>query len=360
MILSQFRCWSYREFELDAPFVYVCGPNGSGKTSLLEAVGFLSTGRSFRGGDDAECVHWGREGFSLRAETDGTVQGVDVSSLALAYRSSRKEGPRKVARLNDDVLSRLSDLRRYFPTVVFSPGDLRLIRGGPRNRRRFLNDLLSHMNPDYLEAYREYEQARRQRNSLLKRSSPDELLLEQYEETMGETGAVIVQCRKDVVEPLEAYLRKHLRDVDSEMSRTLEIRYTPDVSEASCAEELSRLFRDERPRALERGHTTIGPHRDDWMIHLEGRPADRFASQGEVRSLLVGLKIAEASIIIKKCNNTPLLLLDDLESELDVDRRRRFLHRVREFPSQVLITGTRSPAPDASREADRIIRLKAG
>jgi len=357
LVVSQFRCWSYREFDLPGTLVYFAGPNGAGKTSLLEAVGFLSSGRSFRGARDRDCVQWERGGFSLRASTEGRAGGEAVDSLALAYREESGSDPHKVARVNDRVLPRLSALRRHLPTVVFSPEELRILEGGPDGRRRFLNDVLSHLHPGYMEAYRRYEEARRQRNSLLKRPAPDELLMEQYEATMAESGRTVIERRRELVEPIEQALVEGLEPVDRPLSEGLTFRYDPDVSEPAS---LTRILREERASARERGYTTLGPHRDDWMILLNGRPADRFASRGELRTLLLGLKIAQASIIIKRLETTPVLLLDDLESELDRGHRRRFLERVRGFPSQVLMTGTRLSGPDASMEADRIIPLEAG
>lgn len=355
LVVSQFRCWSYREFDLPSDTVYFAGPNGSGKTSLLEAVGYLSRGRSFRRARDHECVQWGRGGFSLRGDTE--VPDADSpGSLSVAYRSGG-EGPRKVARLNDELLPRLSLLRRHFPTVVFSPRELRVLQDGPARRREFLNDLLSQRHEDYLEHYRAYEKARRQRNSLLKRPDPDELLMDQYERTMARDGRRIMERRRAVISPLEEGLREHLSPVNSDLSESLSLRYDPDVT---SPEDYRGVLREERSRARERGHTTVGPHRDDWMIHLDGRQADRFASRGEVRILLLGLKITQASLIMKALNTSPILLLDDLESELDREHRERFQDRLREVPSQVLITGTRRSGPDGSLEADRIIRLETG
>ncbi len=354
-MVSQYRCWSYREFDLPPETVYFSGPNGSGKTSLLEAVGYLSRGRSFRGARDGECVQWGRQGFSLRGEITSD-EATDSKSLSLAYRTEGKD-PSKVARLNDEVLPRLSALRRHLPTVVFSPRELRVIEDGPSRRRGFLDDLLSHRHGDYLQRYRSYEKARRQRNSLVKRPDPDEVLLDQYERTLASDGRYLIERRRSIIDPLQAGLRKQLSSVNPDLSDSLEIHYDPDVP---APEELREVLRAERSVALERGHTTRGPHRDDWMVHVDGRAADRFASRGEVRILLLGLKITQASLILESSNKAPILLLDDLESELDSTHRGRFLDRLREVPSQVLITGTRRSGPDASLEADRIIRLETG
>ena len=356
LTLSQFRCWTYREFSFSPGINYVEGPNASGKTSLLEAVHYLSTGRSFRANRDSTCVQWESDVFSIRGTFDGPSGESQELSLSYGERSSSGRSRKKVAKRDGEFVGKISGLRRTFVTLVFTPDELSVLKDGPGERRRFLDDLLAVLDEDYLETLRNYKNTRDQRNSLLKNPSPDPTLLRQYEEQLAETGHDIIRAREALVPPLGERFRDYAeRLLDDAADLTLE--YEPDVASGHLEETL----KDSRDRDLERGFTTRGPHRDDWMVYRAGRPVDRFASQGELRTLLLALKLAANSVIINRISKEPLLLLDDVESELDSTRQERILSLLHESPSQVITTGT--GALDTAllgESSDRILTLKAG
>jgi DNA replication and repair protein RecF len=355
LTLSQFRCWTYREFSFSTGINYVEGPNASGKTTLLEAIHYLSTGRSFRTSRDTTCVNWEADVFEIRG-VFGVPAG-DSVELSLSYgdRDSSGRSRKKVAKRNEDFVEKISELRREFITLIFTPDEMSVLKEGPENRRRFLDDLLAVLDPDHLEALRTYETNRKHRNSLLKNSSPDPTLLRQYERRLVETGREIIRAREEVLPALggrfSSYAEELLGETDS-----LELEYDPDVGGGDLEETLE----NSRDRDLERGFTTRGPHRDDWMVYREGRSVDRFASQGELRTLLLALKVSVNFLIIKRLSKEPILLLDDLESELDSTRRSRFLSLLHDGPSQVIVTGTGGLESSLSGESsDRILSLEA-
>lgn len=350
LTVSQFRNWDYREFELSPTMNYFVGPNGSGKTSVLEAIQFLSTGRSFRSNRDQDCVQWGTGSFSIR----GGFRDEPLDSISISYRQ-RGGRPRKLAKVDGDALSRLSELRGRFPVVLFAPDHLQILKQGPERRRQWLDGMLSMLEPQYMDTLRSYDEARQQRNELLKKPSYDNVLMESYEETMARTGREITRSRKRLLERLQSPLKERLHTIAGERFSELDLEYRPDVSSDTDMEE---LFQQERSSAQRRGYTTRGPQRDDWMVLREGRPVDRFASQGELRILLVSLKLSEAWIIIKELDREPSVLLDDLESELDETHCRRCLRQVRELPYQVLVTGTHPPSSDAPVDPQQIITLQ--
>ncbi|MGM0381322.1 MAG: DNA replication/repair protein RecF, partial [bacterium] len=196
--VSQFRCWSYRQLQFDREITYLVGPNSSGKTTLLEAVNYLSTGRSFRTRRDGRLIKWGNSYYSIRGEFE---EG-PVRSIAVSYEDSPSRAFKQV-KVDDELLSRLSGLQGLFPVVLFSPEQLNVLTGSPKNRRQFLNQLISQYSKEYLEKLKEYKGALHQRNSLLKKNSPDTTLLETYEKKMAQTAVYIYQQREKLLAELQ-------------------------------------------------------------------------------------------------------------------------------------------------------------
>lgn len=361
LVLSQFRCWTYRELHFSEGINYLKGPNASGKTSILEAINYLSTGRSFRATHDKTCVQWGKDSFSLRAvyekHADEANPGSHSLSLSYGAESSNHQDKRRIVKLDDEFVEKLSDLRRVFMTVVFVPDDLGILKDGPSRRRAFVDDLLIRTQEDYLKWIKNYEETRKQRNSLLKSPSTDHVLLDQYDEKLAEVGRRIVEARSRVIPEVEEKVKENaiilLDDVDKE---TLSLEYDPDVPPG---ETLGNVLEESRGNDLEKGYTTRGPQRDDWTLKIKGRSVARFASQGQLRALLLTLKLAANSVIIKRISKVPILLLDDVESELDDDRQNQVLTLLRNCSSQVLITGTGHLNFSADGESETILTLKA-
>ncbi len=305
----------------------IAGPNGHGKSNLLEAVHFLALAHSGRTRKDKELIAWDAPedaGFVIRGE--GAIGGrPHVQSLE--YR----EGGARV-KVAGEESRRLGDLLGHFLLTAFAPEDLDLVRGGPQERRRFLDVLLCQLDPSTLEVLRRYRTALRQRNAALRWNlrGEEESLLDAYEATLGEAGGEIVFRRRMWVEklaPAAAAFHREMAGESADGAEALSLRLTggTDTSESpsSLAETLVARLRESRARDRENGLTSVGPHRDDLLLLTDQKPARDFASQGQKRSVALALKLAAASLLEESSGMPPILILDDVFAELDPGRRER-------------------------------------
>jgi DNA replication and repair protein RecF len=301
----------------------IAGPNGHGKSNLLEAVHFLALAHSNRTRKDKELIAWDAPedaGFVIRGE--GTVGGrAHVQSLEYREGGSRV----KVA---GEESRRLGDLLGHFLLTAFAPEDLDLIRGGPQERRRFLDVLLCQLEPDALEVLRRYRTALRQRNAALRWSlrGEEEALLDAYEATLAEAGGEIVFRRRKWLEKLAPAATGFHREIGGGAEAlTLALTGKGDFTESpsSLAEMMVARLRESRLKDRENGLTSVGPHRDDLLVLLDQKPARDFASQGQKRSAALALKLAAANLLEEASGMPPILILDDVFAELDPGRRER-------------------------------------
>lgn len=333
LVCSQFRCWSYRDQSFPGSIAYIQGPNGSGKTSLLEAIAFLSNGRSFLTHKSRECIQHDHKQFSLRGE----FVDAPVDSISMRYQVSGQSAQRLV-KVDDEPLQRLSQLQDKIATLYFHSDDLLTLRKGPSRRRRLLNEVLSRTDPGYIQHLQHYQKARKQRNSVLKGHTPDDQLLDSLEQTMSDHAKPIVETRAKLFPQLQPLLREEHKKLVNQNPGQLNIVYQPDLEEG---EQIYQQFQQERPRAKQRGYTTIGPQRDDWQITIDGREAGTYASRGELRTLVFALKFALSEAIMDSAGQWPILLFDDMVSDLDQQHIRKVLKRADKHPFQLIFTGTR-------------------
>lgn len=346
--LSSFRNHNYAEFEFDPGVNLITGPNGSGKTAVLEAVHYLSLGRSYRARYDREVVNWNGESFSTRGEFDDS----NVDSIALEYQLKRSDGSKKQVLVDDSPLAKLSRLQGLFPTVLYYPTLINLPVGSPENRRKFMNRLLGQIDHEYIDFLNSYRKALDQRNSLLKQPSPDELLLEQYESRMAESSREIRATREGLADQLNELFCQEGSEIGSDLLSRLKLEYSCDLGED---EDLAGMYELERQRAVERGYTTLGVHRDDWeIVDPRGRSLKEFVSRGELKLVLLALKFTEARYLAEHVGLTPAFLADDFVAELDESRQGTVLNRVRELDLQFICTGV---GPLRAGKPDRIIDL---
>jgi DNA replication and repair protein RecF len=317
------------------------GDNGSGKTSLLEAVHVALTGRSQRRAPNDVMLHKAAEFFRVAAEVSlGNV----VARSEFAFAAGR---PRTL-KLNNNPVRSLAELLEEFAVVSFAPEDLQLVLGAPATRRAAVDFILSTGSAAYLAALSHYHRAILQKNRLLKalqRSWPrgaDNSELDSFNAQIVEHGVKVMQARR-------AYSREttdDLRAVYSQLSDNGEagsVRYVPSVEQTESGSWSDAFERElgassERERIL--GAAQVGPHRDDWQLALAGRPARQFASQGQARSLAIAMKLAGFRYLERVRGDTPILLFDEIFGELDLGRGRRLLQLVGEY-AQALITSVR-------------------
>jgi DNA replication and repair protein RecF len=358
LALTDFRCYSTVDLSLPTGVTVVSGANGEGKTSLLEALSWAATTHSFRGVPDAALVRSGAEAAFVRM----TVREPDREQLMEA--EIRAVGRNRV-RLNRHPLGRARDLLGLVRVTVFAPDDLQLVKGGPAERRAYLDDLLVAVAPRYDAVRTEFDRVLKQRNALLREGlrGPDaESTLVVFDEQLVRAGSELVRGRLRLTTRLLPAVREAYRGLAGAADE-VDADYEAEWAEGSVtptADDVEPLLRAaleaRRAAEVDRGVTLVGPHRDEWRVRLAGLDARTHASQGEQRTLALGLRLAGHKVCAEVIGTEPVLLLDDVFSELDPARAEAL---VSELPAgQTLIT-TASAVP-GSIHPDRRLRVHEG
>jgi DNA replication and repair protein RecF len=346
LYVKNFR--NYREATVEAPpgLIFVVGPNGAGKTNLLEALHFVAVGRSFRTSRDRDL---------LRCDTSEplTVRATVHSSRGEQTFELTYDGTAKRAALNGEVLPRLLDYVGNLPLVAFGPDDLALVKGDPAARRRFLDVWLNQESRDYRYTLHRYYTVLRSRNALLARGAPASER-EPFDHDLVTSGAHLTRLRAAAGEALAPQAAAAYRELAPE-EEDLAVAYVSALSSAAGTEEeiASRFGRELaalREEETRRGQTLLGPHRDDLDLRLQGREARRFASEGQQRTAALSLRLAQFRLLARGRGEAPLLLLDDVASELDASRQSR-LGRALEGAEQTWLTST-EPLAEVEPEAN--------
>jgi DNA replication and repair protein RecF len=350
--LTDFRSYQAAEVTLADGVTAILGSNGQGKTNLLEALGYLATLDSFRGAPPEALIRAGAATAVIRAE--GATESREVlieAELAL--------GGRGRVYVNKQRLQRSRDLLGVLRVSIFSPDDLDLVKDGPSGRRRFLDDTLVSLHRRYDQLRSDVERVLRQRNTLLKQCAGGSRLdesaaftLDVWDTKLAEAGQALAHARRDLVERLGPKLRDAYGAVAGLEKADVEAVYEAPWLDEGLATALARVRREE----LRRGVTLVGPHRDELDLRIAGLPARTHASQGEQRSLALALRLAAHDVVTTDTGTPPVLLLDDVFSELDPDRSDALLQHLP--PGQTLLT---SAAGLPSRaKPDKILRIDAG
>lgn len=355
--LHDFR--SYRQVLLTPPrgaTVFV-GENGAGKTNLLEAVHLCCLGRSHRTANDREMIRTGQETCAVQVRVQ-RADGVDEVGVRLFMPTAKK---RKVLHINGKTASRTGELMGHVTCVMFSPEDLDIVRGAPAGRRRFLDMLLSQCGAGYYYALQTYNSALKQRNALLHdiaRGQARAATLEVWDEQLAQAAVPVVKARQYAAQALDALARGHYAHIGGRENEVFSLRYMGHLAESAApAEDLLRLLRERREEDLRRVTTTAGPHRDDLLLMLSEADMRAFASQGQMRTAVLSLRLSELDMLTRRQGEAPLLLLDDVLSELDAGRRMRLLERIGGI--QTLLTCTDlSDLTGAKPEA--VLRVQEG
>lgn len=325
--LRHFRSFNSGSFELSPGVNIVVGPNASGKSNLLEALLVLTRGNSYRA-RDSELVQFSKPWARLDARlVSGGQRAVKISLDPLAGKSFELDGK---------TLHRLSHATRL-PVVLFEPDHLRLLSGGPERRRDYLDDLLEQTIAGYGTTRRKYRRALAQRNTLLKNPGVAAGQIFPWDLRLSELAGQIVRARSDLTEKLNGEigrLYKNLAGNKTRLDLAYQKRWSPENYETKLLKELENNLAKDRLR----GFTGDGPHREDLLVLFNDRPAQEVASRGEVRTAVLALKIIELNILETARGITPLLLLDDVFSELDGRRRHALTDHLASY--QTFITTT--------------------
>jgi DNA replication and repair protein RecF len=336
--LTDFRCYHTAQLALPVGVTAVLGENGQGKTSLLEGIAWAALGRSFRGVPDAALVRTGAEQAILRVAIE------EAGGRARSVEAEIRVATRNRVLVDRHPLHRTRDLLGALRVTVFAPDDLELVKAGPAHRRDYLDELLVSVAPRYAAAHADYDRVLRHRNALLKggvRDGDARTTLEVFDDQLVTAGAELVRGRLRLVARLGPAVDEAYRDLAGEGAR-VDTRYEADWAEGGAPdsdavpEALRAALERLRRRELERGTTLVGPHRDEWRLLVGGLESRTHASQGEQRTLALSLRLAGHRVVAETVDDDPVLLLDDVFSELD-DQRSRAL--VKCLPgAQTLVT----------------------
>ena len=337
--LTTLECAPHERFNVFA------GPNGQGKTNILEAIYLLSAVKSFRPQTNAELIEFGQPEALLEARVD---RGGHERVVRIEIGTKGKR-----VFLNNNPVRNLSDFFGTLNVVMFGPEDITLMKGSPSGRRRFIDRAIFNAHPAFGSESMHYDEVLKQRNALLKTPRPDPALMAVYDEQLIQYGAQLIERRLDFLSHFEPVLQRVFRlifdpsfevDLSYEMSWREEGDDTPvDMAQtrAQIESELARALDARATEERDRGHTLVGPHRDDLKATLNQRDVRAFASQGQHRALVLAMKSAQIAYLEERFHFAPILLLDDVSSELDRARNRflfDFLHDRME--GQVFITTT--------------------
>ncbi|HVL07421.1 MAG TPA: DNA replication/repair protein RecF [Acidimicrobiales bacterium] len=347
--LHDFRNYESADLSLPAGLTVVRGDNGEGKTSLLEAAGYLATLASFRGVPSEALVRDGATQAVVRGEGER-------NGRQLLVEAEIAPGGRGRVAVNKQRLRRSSDLLDALRVSVFAPDDLELVKGGPSARRRYLDDTLVALSPKHEATRRDLDRILRQRTALLRQSggrlTPDiATTLDVWDSKLVAAGEALADARAALVADLEPALAKAYADL-SPTRGVATAGYDAPWRATGLAAALAEARNDE----LRRGVCLVGPHRDDLTLRINAMPARTHASQGEQRSVALALRLAAHRLVADTLDDVPILLLDDVFSELDPDRTDNLLHHLP--PGQAVLT-TAGPLP-AGAEPEQLVTVTGG
>ncbi|HLQ73876.1 MAG TPA: DNA replication/repair protein RecF [Bacillota bacterium] len=342
--LRNYRNYDQADLTFDDKVNVIIGENAQGKTNLMESIYVLALTRSYRTPRERELIRWGQDFAKIKGRVMKRKRSIPLEIII-----TRKG---KKAKLNRLEQQRLSDYIGAFNVVMFAPEDLTLVKGPPQVRRRFIDMELGQIQPSYIFHLGQYQKVLRQRNHLLKdlqrQQSVDRTMLEVLTEQLVEHAATILERRFIFLD----LLRSWARDIHSQISRqleTLDIEYNAsiDVSEDDNKEKISHIyfnqFNEIQKREIDRGTTLIGPHRDDLTFYINNKDVHVYGSQGQQRTTALSIKLAEIELINNEIGEYPILLLDDVLSELDHYRQSHLLNtiqgKVQTFVSTTSVDG---------------------
>lgn len=349
--VANFRNYGQEEIRFSENTNVIYGNNAQGKTNLLEAVYLFSHGKSHRTKSDTELVSFGRDFARLALEFS------DKDRDYRAVMHLEANGKKRV-KINNVPITKLSMLMQYLNVVMFSPEDLEIIKGAPQVRRRFLDEAISQLYPVYLKTLISYHKNLAQKNNLLKKlrlqGKTEDAMLSVWNEQIAEDGSRIMEHRRDFVSAITGFAKEIHKNISGEV---LDLVYTPSIECDIINKEsfLSKLT-DVQSREIENGSSLYGIQRDDLRLYINDKEVKTYASQGQQRTVVLSLKMAQMENINEVRGEYPVLLLDDIMSELDITRRRFLTEKIR--GKQVIITCT--DTEEEISDGTKLFKVEAG
>ena len=328
--IKNFRNHSYLTYDFSNKMNIFVGENGVGKTNLIEAIYYLSLARSFKTSDDQELIQHGKQTASI----DAKIASKDIShKIKVAF---TKEG-RKII-VDGKPIAKLSELSRLINIIIFEPKDVMIFKGLPKERRNYLDVSISKKSTPYLGYISQYEKLLKERNTLLKQDKIDETLLETLTEMMIKLSGPIVSYRQQYIKDINGVLNKIIRALTSERM-SAKIIYQPFIPyDDEFEEHAKEAFAKFKETDIKKKSTSLGVHREDFIMLLNEKDISSYGSQGENRIVALALKLSPFFLIDDK-DKRPVIILDDVMSELDLNNQQRLIHFLKKF-EQVFITST--------------------
>ena len=333
LTLKNFKSYSAETFSFHDRFNLIIGENAQGKTNLLEAIHFLLAFKPFKQLRSEEVMSFGSSECRLKGEIQ-SPSGFDEINILLNENH-------KTLKLNGKIIYKTSNVSGRYNVVTFLPTDIDLVKGSPQGRRRYLDTLICSIDPAHLRDLKLYQRALSQRNAILVKSSSLTLdKIEVWDEQLAEIGSQVISRRLKFINKIKPQLNKIYKET-SGLDQEIGIDYQSSIDlnsniELSFKDELAQKFDQDKKRF----HTTVGPHRDQISFSISDKDASTYASQGEAKNLALALKVSEIEMIRQVLGKVPILLLDDITSELDGTRKKFLFKLLENFPGQIFITTT--------------------
>lgn len=326
--LENFRNYTNQEIIFNNGINVIYGNNAQGKTNILEAIFLCSMGKSFRTNKDKELVKINE----------------DFAKINIEYEKSDRKGKieyiisdKKNISINGVKIKKLSELLGNINSIIFSPDDMEILKDGPQKRRKFLNMLISQLRPRYLFNLNDYNKTLEQRNNYLRQikyENKPKNMIDIWNEKLANHAQIIYEYRKKFVDKLLKKIVNIHKNITNN-SEQININY---ISEFKNKEEYIKKLNEKLNKDIERGYTSTGIHRDDFEVYINGKNINLYGSQGQFRTAILSLKLSELYVIYDEVGEYPILLLDDFMSELDENRRKKFVENITD--AQVILTGT--------------------
>ena len=326
--INNFRNYKSQEINLEKNINIFYGENAQGKTNIIEAIFLSSMGKSFRAKKDKEMIMLGEEKSNIEIEYEKTDRDGKIKI---------ELGNKKIVYINGIKIKKLSELLGKINVVIFTPDDINILKGGPQNRRRFLDIMISQLKPNYMYNLNLYLKTIEERNHYLRQIREENKLaelLDIWDEKLIEYANVICAYRKTFIEKIQEKITNIHKEI-TDNKEEIKIIYQTDCADK---EKYRQLLKERRKLDIIKGYTTKGIHRDDFNITINDKDLSTYGSQGQHRTAILSLKMAELDIIYDEIGEYPILLLDDFMSELDEKRRKHLLEKIENI--QVIITCT--------------------
>lgn len=360
--LNNFTNYEHIKCEFKENVNIFLGNNAQGKSNFLDSIYYIANINSSRGNKEKDLIKWGRDYFNISAHF---LNRIGINQVEINYKNKKKE-----VFINKYKIEKKREYIGYLITVMFNPDDLNIIKGDPSLRRKYMDEELIATDIEYYLSLLKYKKILDQRNKLLKDSYKkyiNENIMEAWEEQLAKYGIIILKKRLNLINKIKDIAKKTHYHISDNMEE-LELKYNSKLNLEyllkNKLEEFKNYYiielKEKRNKDIERGYTTIGPHRDDIEIYINGVNGKKFASQGQQRTIALCLKLAEIEFIKEKVGEYPILLLDDVLSELDKKRKNKLLEIIGNNIQTFITTTDLNDINDSLLKKGKIIQIKEG